>query len=243
MKAQLITLKGVANLEATFVATNGDRYCSHLLQEAVVETQCPYIDNSGELRNETIIIKTETLTEPVEGVLDWDGVLLEGHYLPKESLLYRDREKSFSSMEVIKEETIDIGLPSGWVEVGKQYMKIDWNSKYQPCLLLVADWPQIKWLDASPSVFNMGKGSLSIMYGKYRTTKAGKPLFDVLPQEQAPHVLILDSWGGAFNDYRGGQIFDLPNILWQNRRRSNGGGAGNDYAIVPIGTKMAYSID
>lgn len=83
--------------------------------------------------------------------------------------------------------------------------------------------------------------SCSYIRGDFFTSKKGTPCFKI--KDDGRHVLIRDDWGGAFNSYRGGKLPECPERLFYRRASSNGGGAGYDYGIYPVGYKYAPSID
>ena len=79
-------------------------------------------------------------------------------------------------------------------------------------------------------------GDASILLGRYRLSKNGRPVFELTEPTKARDILIRVSWGGAFNRTRG-QYEDYAKevgALFFTRRSSNGGGAGNDYWILPV---------
>ena len=79
-------------------------------------------------------------------------------------------------------------------------------------------------------------GDASILLGRYRLSKNGKPVFELTEPTKARDTLIKVSWGGAFNRTRG-QYRDYAKEVGASfftRRSSNGGGAGNDYWILPV---------
>ena len=79
-------------------------------------------------------------------------------------------------------------------------------------------------------------GDASILLGRYRLSKNGRPVFELTEPTKATDSLIKISWGGAFNRTRG-QRQDYAKEVGASfftRRSSNGGGAGNDYWILPV---------
>ena len=79
-------------------------------------------------------------------------------------------------------------------------------------------------------------GDASILLGRYRLSKNGRPVFELTEPTKARDTLIRVSWGGAFNRTRG-QYEDYAKEVGASfftRRSSNGGGAGNDYWILPV---------
>jgi hypothetical protein len=76
-------------------------------------------------------------------------------------------------------------------------------------------------------------GETSVLFGDYWKSKKGGACFRPKEVAEAKHVLVKCGWGGAFSRTRGiGYINDVP---YYRRAASNGGGAGNDYLVVPVG--------
>lgn len=83
-------------------------------------------------------------------------------------------------------------------------------------------------------------GSIDYLYGRYFKSKKGSNMFDITGDKH--HILIRIDWGGAFNDSDG--LNTIPKeVLYYRRARSNGGGAGYDYLILPKDYKARYTID
>lgn len=78
------------------------------------------------------------------------------------------------------------------------------------------------------------------VFGDFFTSKKGTKMFRV--KADGKHQLLRDSWGGSFNDYRGG-VLPSEGALYYRRASSNGGGTGYDYAIYPRDWKRSVSID
>ena len=79
-------------------------------------------------------------------------------------------------------------------------------------------------------------GDASILLGRYRLSKNGRPVFELTEPTKAKDTLIKVSWGGSFNKTNG-QYKDYAEEVGASfftRRSSNGGGAGNDYWILPV---------
>lgn len=79
-------------------------------------------------------------------------------------------------------------------------------------------------------------GEVEVIFGKYRLSKNGKPVFSITEPINAKDVLISVSWGGAFNSTRGQyrSYSEETNALYFAKRSSNGGGLGCDYWILPV---------
>lgn len=80
-------------------------------------------------------------------------------------------------------------------------------------------------------------GDASFLLGNYRLSKNGKPVFELTEPTKAKDVLIKVSWGGAFSRTRGQyrEYAEETGATFFTRRSSNGGGAGNDYWVLPVG--------
>lgn len=79
-------------------------------------------------------------------------------------------------------------------------------------------------------------GDASILLGRYRLSKNGRPIFELTEPTKARDALIKVNWGGAFDRSRG-QYEDYAKEVGASfftRRSSNGGGTGNDYWILPV---------
>lgn len=80
------------------------------------------------------------------------------------------------------------------------------------------------------------EGNASILLGRYRVSKNRRPVFELTEPTKARDTLIKVGWGGAFNRTHG-QNKDYAKEVGASfftRRSSNGGGAGNDYWILPV---------
>lgn len=104
---------------------------------------------------------------------------------------------------------------------------------------------QIKLFETSynGSDFNVSRNSsLRGMRGELFTSKKGTVLFR--KSKDGKHVFLKDDWGGCFNSYRGLSLPDeQQGALYYKRASSNGGGCGNDYAVVPFGWRKSVSVE
>ena len=81
-------------------------------------------------------------------------------------------------------------------------------------------------------------GSASFIFGDFWRSKKGGACFRPKNPMQAKHLLIEVSWGGCFNKHRGrreDEVNDIEGVLYFRRARSNQGGLGSDYWVVPVG--------
>jgi len=128
-----------------------------------------------------------------------------------------------------------------WIKLNDGKFLLKDFGKYRTDLLIISDNPEINYEKISPQEFNLDKGDLTFIKGTFFVTKKGANAFRI--EEKGNHLLLRDDWGGAFNRYRGGSLFELDNLLYKRRASSNGGGTGYDYVVVPVGTKYEISIE
>lgn len=97
----------------------------------------------------------------------------------------------------------------------------------------------IKYISAKELTDGMNidfDGQASFLLGKYRLSKNGRPVFELTEPTKAKDAFICVDWGGAFNSTRG-QYNDYAKETGATffiRKRSNGGGIGCDYWILPV---------
>ena len=123
---------------------------------------------------------------------------------------------------------VELDVPEGWVQLddGKFLCPKGYYGKYEPDLLVINKFPELNWERISE--LNIPTSTVTAVRGKFFKTKKGANAFEV--NEGGPHVLLRDSWGGSFNDYKGGEL--PTNQLYHKRASSNGGGTGYDYAVI-----------
>ena len=87
-------------------------------------------------------------------------------------------------------------------------------------------------------------GEPTVMYGRYWIGSKGTLCFTPTSKEMATHLLIKNSWGGAF-DHTRGREYDLvsPMAEYSKSASSNGGGLGYSYYVLKIGVKNVITID
>ena len=87
-------------------------------------------------------------------------------------------------------------------------------------------------------------GSASFIFGDFWRSKKGGACFRPKNPMQAKHLLIRVGWGGCFNSHRGNYpdgVKSIDGVLYFRRASSNGGGAGCDYWVLPVGyTRMIH---
>mgnify|MGYP000293996395 CR=1 FL=1 len=95
-------------------------------------------------------------------------------------------------------------------------------------------------------VANMGisfgtvESGVSVLFGDFWLSKAGKPHFRPKSSQTATHVLLRADWGGfSYPGTRG--AWSAPDgVAYFRRASSNGGGTGYDYYVVPVGYRLIH---
>lgn len=83
--------------------------------------------------------------------------------------------------------------------------------------------------------FGTSESGVSVLFGDFWSSKAGKPHFRPKSPQNATHVIVRANWGG-FNHPHTRGAWDAPeDAAYFRRASSNGGGTGYDYYILPIG--------
>lgn len=101
-------------------------------------------------------------------------------------------------------------------------------------------------LNKKMSDFNLGSGYITVLPGRYFSTKKNTQCFEV--DKDGPELLLRDEWGGSYNNYKGHTLekillCDDNRDLWNLRTESKNGGEGIDYIIIPKDMKYEISID
>lgn len=89
-------------------------------------------------------------------------------------------------------------------------------------------------------------GDAEFMFGDFWCSKKGGACFRPKNPKFAKDLLVRVSWGGCFNSHRGtysDEANTIEGIKYFRRASSNGGGAGNDFWIVPVGFFRVLHID
>lgn len=111
--------------------------------------------------------------------------------------------------------------------------------KYASNLCIITPKPWIQFKDIDRKDLNLPKGDISVIYGRFFKSKKGTLCFDTNKNE---HILVRDSWGGAFNSYRGSTL-PQKEALYYHEASSHGGGLGNDYAIYLASWRYRVKIE
>lgn len=78
--------------------------------------------------------------------------------------------------------------------------------------------------------------NVEVIFGRYRMSRTGRPVFAITDPVRAKDVLIRADWGGSFSTTRGHseESAGAEAAEYFHRAASNGGGTGYDYYIVPV---------
>lgn len=77
-------------------------------------------------------------------------------------------------------------------------------------------------------------GEVGVLFGDFWKSQKGGACFRPKSIANSQHVLMSVGWGGAFSRTRGVHS-DVAGSVYYRCAASNGGGAGNDYLVVPVG--------
>ena len=89
-------------------------------------------------------------------------------------------------------------------------------------------------------------GDAEFMFGDFWRSKKGGACFRPKSPRVAKDLLVRVSWGGCFNSHRGtysDEAKAIEGVKYFRRASSNGGGAGYDYWVVPVGFARILHID
>ena len=88
--------------------------------------------------------------------------------------------------------------------------------------------------------FGTSESGVSVIFGDFWLSKAGKPHFRPKSYKLATHVLLRADWGGfSYPGTRG--AWSAPDgVAYFRRASSNGGGTGYDYYVVPVGYRLIH---
>ena len=89
-------------------------------------------------------------------------------------------------------------------------------------------------------------GEATFMFGDFWRSKKGGACFRPKNPKVAKDLLVRVSWGGCFNSHRGtysDEAKAIEGVKYFRRASSNGGGAGYDFWVVPVGFSRILHID
>lgn len=125
------------------------------------------------------------------------------------------------------------------------------HAKYGSGLLIVADTDSLPSFPYSrcvlkdcPAYCGMIKvidADLGCYYGTFFLTKKGKPAFRV--NSKGPHALIHDSFSGCYGYTSNIDRLKDADRLYYKRSLSNGGGAGDIYAVIDRNLRATFDVD
>ena len=79
-------------------------------------------------------------------------------------------------------------------------------------------------------------GDPQVLFGNFRTSQSGKPVFSITDPKDAKNVMVRVGWGGAFDSTRGqhSDSEEAKDALYFHRASSNGGGVGYDFYVLDV---------
>ena len=125
--------------------------------------------------------------------------------------------------------------------------------KYRPNISFVLtkdyDGDPLEYRRDTPTqgmVANMGisfgapESGVSVLFGDFWLSKAGKPHFRPKLPHIATHVIVRADWGGVRYPGTRGAWSAPDGVVYFRRASSNGGGTGYDYYVVPAGYHLIH---
>ena len=97
------------------------------------------------------------------------------------------------------------------------------------------DTPTKKMVANMGISFGTVESGVSVLFGDFWLSKAGKPHFRPKSSQTATHVLLRADWGGFSYPGTRGRWSAPDGVAYFRRASSNGGGTGYDYYVVPVG--------
>ena len=97
------------------------------------------------------------------------------------------------------------------------------------------DAPTKKMVAGMGINFGAPESGVSVLFGDFWLSKAGKPHFRPKSYKLATHVIIRADWGGFSYPGTRGAWSAPEGVVYFRRASSNGGGSGYDYYVVPVG--------
>ena len=191
-----------------------------------------------------------------DGLNDWDSYT--GHFIVDENgeveMVVKSWINNFESpykfkfrpnktkFDAVEEEILlnrGIVLGGNAVLLDEDYYLVNWYGKYNPQMTFLVNWDTIQhffWIEPDYNMNVIFDGDPYFMYGDYWVSRKGKHCFRPLPKKQAEHMLIKVSWERGMFKVTNGRNPELEEAaLYYHRARSNGGGIGNTYYVLPKG--------
>lgn len=133
------------------------------------------------------------------------------------------------------------------VETGTTFV-VNAYGKYQPNISFVlakdfggdplkyrSDVPTREMIAGMGLGFGTSESGVSVLFGDFWSSKAGKPHFRPKSPQVATHVIVRADWGGFNHPRTRGSRSAPEGAAYFRRASSNGGGTGRDYYVLPVG--------
>lgn len=115
--------------------------------------------------------------------------------------------------------------------------------KYQPQLTFIVenfnDLEPVSDPELADLINADWDGSPEFIFGEYKISKKGTKCFYTSPKERAKHILVCLHWQHSHFGHTNGNTV-LQQSIYDVRRRSNGGGEGYHYYVIPVGGYNVY---
>ena len=150
---------------------------------------------------------------------------------------FRPNKTKFDDVEeeILLNRGIILGVNT--VLLDEDYYLVNWYGKYNPQMTFLVTWETIQnFFWSKPDYFMnvIFDGEPHFMYGDYWISRKGKHCFRPLPKDRAEHMLVKVEWERE-KGARGINPELEEVALYSHRARSNGGGIGNTYYVLPKG--------
>lgn len=152
---------------------------------------------------------------------------------------FRPNKTKFDAVEKGILENRGIKIGENAVLLDEDYYLVNWYGKYNPQMTFLVTWDTIQHFFWNKPDYNMNvefDGDPFVMYGNYWVSRKNKHCFRPLPKDQAEHMLVKVDWEKGLFRVSYGRNPELEEVaLYYHRARSNGGGIGNTYYVLPKG--------
>lgn len=189
----------------------------------------------------------------ISSLISLDGYLQVKKDLLEEAGVTDSDSTSVKVMKIIRH----ISMANMWkkydsLQLDNNDLIVNMFGKYEPNIVFVLKNEYKSYLydfedmpsDVRHEINIKWDGTPYVMYGRYWISKKGSKCFTPTSKDMATHILIKNSWGGAF-DHTRGREYDLVSEMseYSKSASSNGGGTGYCYYIMKKGTKNVISAD
>lgn len=126
--------------------------------------------------------------------------------------------------------------PGMTIEFSTTFIRTFKEDGYQVDTQYLCPYEYIKCPELTDGMNMDWNADVKVLFGRFRTSKTGKPVFAITDPIEAHDVLVRADWGGAFSSTRGQyrEYEGAKAATYFHRASSNGGGTGYDYYVLPV---------